>query len=276
MLPQRNMRDTRQRPRQHWDQGLGRTMARMPHTPPSWPYPRWIAHRGAGTQAPENTLAAFRLGMDRGYRMVECDVQLSADGLPFLLHDATLDRTTNGHGPAHDRRWAELQALDAGAWHSPAPRGERLPDLDEVARFCHTQGCAINLELKPAPGTETQTGQAVAQRVRALWAGQAGPPPLLTSFQPAALEAARQAAPELPRGLLLDRWWPGAWDTASGLEVACVVAQHSLWSADAVAQVHNWGWRALAYTVNDPEVAWALQAWGVDGLITDRIDTLGP
>ena len=68
--------------------------------PASWPYPRWIAHRGAGKLAPENTLAAFKLGASLGYRMFECDVKLSADGVPFLLHDATLDRTTNGHGVA--------------------------------------------------------------------------------------------------------------------------------------------------------------------------------
>jgi len=65
-----------------------------------WPYPRWIAHRGAGKLAPENTLAAFRLGAAHGYRAFECDVKLSADGVPFLLHDATLERTTSGRGPA--------------------------------------------------------------------------------------------------------------------------------------------------------------------------------
>ena len=84
----------------------------------AWPYPLWVAHRGAGKLAPENTLAAFRLGAAHGYRMFECDVKLSADGVPFLLHDATLERTTAGDGVAGELPWAELARLDAGGWHS--------------------------------------------------------------------------------------------------------------------------------------------------------------
>src|SRR6478736_5846185 len=89
-----------------------------------WPYPRWIAHRGAGKLAPENTLAAFRLGAQHGFRMFECDVKLSADGVPFLLHDTTLDRTTSGHGSAAALPWGELARLDAGAWHGRLHAGE--------------------------------------------------------------------------------------------------------------------------------------------------------
>ena len=94
----------------------------------AWPYPRWIAHRGAGKLAPENTLAAFRLGASHGYRMFECDAKLSADGVVFLMHDSTLDRTTNGRellGPgasavAGEHPWSSLSQLDAGSWHSRA------------------------------------------------------------------------------------------------------------------------------------------------------------
>ena len=91
-----------------------------------WPYPRWIAHRGAGKLAPENTLAAFRLGAQHGYRMFECDAKLSADGVPFLLHDATLERTTNGRGTGGELPWSALAQLDAGSWHSRAYAGEPL------------------------------------------------------------------------------------------------------------------------------------------------------
>ena len=77
-----------------------------------WPYPRWIAHRGAGKLAPENTLAAFRLGAEHGYRMFECDAKLSADGVVFLMHDATLERTTQGHGIGGDQPWQALSQLD--------------------------------------------------------------------------------------------------------------------------------------------------------------------
>ena len=94
----------------------------------AWPYPRWIAHRGAGKLAPENTLAAFKRGASRGWRMFECDVKLSADGEAFLLHDAELERTTNGHGLAGSLPWAELARLDAGGWPFRSYRRDRQCD----------------------------------------------------------------------------------------------------------------------------------------------------
>ena len=91
-------------------------------SPPAsaWPYPRWIAHRGAGKLAPENTLAAFRLGAAHGYRAFECDVKLSADEVPFLMHDAALERTTDGSGTAGDQPGSQLSQRDAGSWHGRA------------------------------------------------------------------------------------------------------------------------------------------------------------
>ena len=92
-----------------------------------WPYPRWVAHRGAGKLAPENTMSAFRLGAQHGYRFFECDAKLSQDGVLFLMHDATLDRTTNGHGIGGELTMGEIAQLDAGSWHSRAFAGESLP-----------------------------------------------------------------------------------------------------------------------------------------------------
>ena len=103
---------------------------------PAWPYPRWVAHRGAGLLAPENTLAAFRLGAQHGYRMFECDAKLSADEVVVLLHDADLARTSNGQGLAAEQTWAHLSQLDAGRWHSPAYAGEPLGNLQSLAAFC--------------------------------------------------------------------------------------------------------------------------------------------
>jgi glycerophosphoryl diester phosphodiesterase len=173
-----------------------------------------VAHRGAGKLAPENTLAAFRLGASHGFRAFECDVKLSADGLPFLLHDATLDRTSNAQGSAGSRSWSELARLDAGSWHSRAHAGEPLASLDAIARYCLHNGFALNLEIKPAPGDDARTGRVVAQAVRALWQGEVAAGratwPMLSSFEPGALDAARQAAPELPRALLADTLWTEA------------------------------------------------------------------
>jgi glycerophosphoryl diester phosphodiesterase len=126
-----------------------------------------MAHRGAGKLAPENTLAAFRLGAAHGYRMFECDVKLSRDGVPFLMHDATLNRTTNGRGVGGALDWQVLSQLDAGSWHSRAHAGEPLPTLDNIARFCLSNGYLLNIEIKPTPGTERHTGEVVARHARA-------------------------------------------------------------------------------------------------------------
>jgi glycerophosphoryl diester phosphodiesterase len=243
--------------------------------PAPWPYPLWLAHRGAGKLAPENTLAAFRLGAAHGYRGFECDVKLSADGVPFLLHDATLDRTTSGSGTAGDRPWAELSQLDAGRWHSPAFAGEPPPSLQAVAHFVLAQGHALNLEIKPTPGLEQATGQAVGQACAALWAG-AAMPPLLSSFQPEALAGARRSAPGMPRALLLDTLWEGWLPVAQSLGCMAIVTQHRLLDAALMALLQAQGLRAACYTVNDDAEARRLLALGVDSIITDAVDRLGP
>ena len=110
-----------------------------------WPYPRLVAHRGAGKLAPENTLTAMRVGHAHGYRMVEFDVKLSADGVAFLLHDATLERTTSGRGRADALPWRELSRLDAGAWHSAEYAGEPVPTLAAIARWALAISKAISV-----------------------------------------------------------------------------------------------------------------------------------
>ena len=249
----------------------------------AWPYPRWVAHRGAGKLAPENTLAAFRLGAQYGYRMFECDAKLSADGVPFLMHDATLDRTTNARelfGPAAskvggDHPWTELAKLDAGKWHSRTYAGEPLPTLENVSRFCMTGGLMLNVEIKPTPGTERETGRVVARHLARLW-NDAPVPPLLTSFQPDALEGALETEAGLPRGLLLDTL-PGGWlEKAIALECSAIVCNYALWDDVTVARVKGAGMRCLSYTVNDEWVAQRLIALGTDGIITDRVDLFSP
>jgi len=241
----------------------------------AWPYPRWVAHRGAGKLAPENTLAAFRLGAAHGYRAFECDVKLSADGVPFLLHDATLERTSNGQGEAGQQDWQRLSQLDAGGWHSRAYAGEPLPTLAGIAAFVIANGLQLNIEIKPTPGQEHLTGRVVAELAARLWAGQRLPP-LLSSFQPESLAAARDAAPGLPRALLLDSL-PLAWqDQASALGCAAIVTNHRLMDAGLLAQLRARQWRAMVYTVNEPADAHRLLALGIDGLITDAVDRFSP
>ncbi|WP_245638590.1 glycerophosphodiester phosphodiesterase [Hydrogenophaga palleronii] len=241
-----------------------------------WPYPRWIAHRGAGKLAPENTLAAFRLGAAHGYRMYECDAKLSADGVVFLLHDSELERTSNGHGTAGEQPWHALSQLDAGGWHSRAFAGEPLATLEAVARHCQAHRHWLNIEIKPTPGSELRTGRAVAEATARLWAQDAAHTPLLTSFQTEALQGAQQTAPLLPRGLLLDTLWEGWRDAAVSLGCVAVICNHKLWDAATVAQAREAGLRCLSYTVNDAATAQRLLDLGLDGIITDRIDLFPP
>jgi len=248
----------------------------------AWPYPRWIAHRGAGKLAPENTLAAFRLGAAHGYRMFECDAKLSADGVPFLMHDSTLERTTNGNavlGPgshvAGDQSWDLLSRLDAGGWHSRAYAGEPLCTLEGLARFCIANQYFLNIEIKPTPGLEQRTGEVAGREAMRLWAN-AQVPPLLTSFRPEALTGARDTARHIPRGLLLDTLWHGWFDVARQLDCVAIVCNYNLWTADVVAQVHAADMKCVSYTVNDESVAQYLLGLGTDAMITDRVDLFSP
>ncbi|MFG6432056.1 glycerophosphodiester phosphodiesterase [Roseateles sp. LYH14W] len=240
-----------------------------------WPYPLWLAHRGAGKLAPENTLAAFRVGAGFGFRAFECDVKLSRDGEAFLLHDDTLQRTTSGRGSPADIDWAELRRLDAGGWHSAPFTAEPLPTLTQIAAFCKANGCALNIEIKPCPGVERLTGEVAAREAARLWAG-AAVPPLLSSFKPEALQGALTSAPALPRALLLDKLWDGWPEAAAALGVVAVITNWRLMDAALIQRLHAKGWRALVYTVNDADVAERLVADGIDGIITDAVDRLGP
>jgi glycerophosphoryl diester phosphodiesterase len=241
-----------------------------------WPYPRFAAHRGAGKRAPENTLAALKLGHSFGYRMAEFDVKLSADGVAFLLHDATLQRTTSGRGRADGLNWRELAQLDAGAWHSSTYAGEPLATLSSVARFCLSNDVAVNIEIKPTPGRERETGAAVALDASQLWNGSQALPPLLSSFSEAALAAARDTVPELPRAYLFSRL-PKDWrERCKALECVAVDLQHSLLKRPIVASAHEAGLAVMAWTVNDQQRVHKLIEWGVDTIITDAIDTVRP
>ena len=240
---------------------------------PPWPYPRLCAHRGAGRLAPENTLTAMRVGQAHGYRMVEFDVKLAADNVSFLLHDATLERTTSGRGRADALPWRELSRLDAGGWHSAKYAGEMLPTFAAIARWARANGVLCNVEIKPMPGRERDTGAAVALDAVTLWR-DAEVPPLLSSFEDASLEAARDAAPELPRALLLDEL-PGDWmDRLARLDCVALDVNHRQLTADVVTVAHRGGYRVCCYTPNDPGRVAELAGWGVDTIITDAVDQI--
>ena len=235
-----------------------------------WPYPRIFAHRGGGSLAPENTLAAIRLGQSLGYGAHEFDVKLSRDGVAMLLHDDTLERTTTGRGRAADFDWPELAKLDAGAWHSDSFRGERLPSFEEAARLLRSKGTLANVEIKPTPGFERMTGERVASQAQGLWSGSKTPP-LLSSFSYDALMAAKKAAPSLPRGWLTKEVDDEDWKRLDDLEAVSLHTDHRKLANLDIPRLHDRGYRVMLYTVNEVATAARLLDIGVDGLFTDNL-----
>lgn len=234
----------------------------------AWPYPRIVAHRGGGALAPENTLGAIRLGASRGFRGVEFDVMLAGDGTPVLIHDETLERTTAAQGEVARMPYSQLAKLDAG-------QGERIPRFEEAGALCRSLGLWADVEIKPAQGHERATGEAAARMARELWRG-AALQPLLSSFSAVALRAAKEAVPELPRGLLVDEV-PENW-LALLQEFGCAALhcnQAKLTESKAKA-VKTAGHGLLCWTVNDPALARRLLGWGVDCLVTDALAVIGP
>ncbi len=245
---------------------------------PHWTLPKLIAHRGGGRLAPENTLAGMRAAVAHGFSAVEFDVKLSHDEVPFLLHDDDLVRTTNGVGLAKAKHWSELADLDAGSWFDADFRTEGVPSLDQVVAYCLAEGVQMNIELKPCVGMEHATGRAIAKKVGAHWhtpALKGQPLPLLSSFSTAALAAAQAAAPEVPRGLLIDVWSEDLWTLLRDLGCVSLHAAAVLWTRERVKAVHQAGFKALAWTVNDVAQAQQLLAWGVDAVVTDALDQRG-
>lgn len=241
----------------------------------SWPYPKMIAHRGAGKLAPENTLAAMRLGFDFGYRMAEYDVKLTADRIAILLHDAELNRTSNGQGLAGNLSFSELAQLDAGSWHSPQYAGEPIPTLESIARYTQANGISSNIEIKPTPGVESQTGQIIATQALDLWQG-AATPPLLTSFSIESLESAQAYAPKLPRGFLT-KLLPDDWlAILTRLDCVSIHLHHEAVTRSILDEIRSEGFRVAAWTVNDVDRANTLLEWGIDAVITDIVDQIKP
>ncbi len=225
--------------------------------------------------APENTLAAMKRGVALGFRGVEFDVKLAKDATPFLLHDDTLDRTSDGSGPANEMTGAELAKLDAGSWYSSEYVGEPVPRFDDVANYLIAHGSWANVEIKPSPGCEEVTGTAVAHAARELWR-YVPLKPVLSSFSLAALRAAKLAVPDLPYGYLVDDI-PHEWEaTLRELDCVALHCNAKKLTRDIVTAVKSAGYGLLVWTVNDPVVAREMLAWGVDALVTDRLDLIAP
>ena len=250
-----------------------------------WFYPKIIAHRGGGTLAPENTMAALRCGLAHGFRAVEFDVMLSKDSIPVLMHDPGFGRTVRGAGKVCETNAQELGRMDAGSWFGNAFAGEPVPTYEQAVNFCRTNGIWMNVEIKPSPGVEVETGRVVAEWTQRLFTAEiasfepglndAGLP-LFSSFSFDALMAAKEAAPRIPRGFLADAIPPDWLDRLRALDAVALHTNHKHLLPERARAVKQAGYGLFCYTVNSPERAREILGWGVDAFCTDRIDLIAP
>lgn len=232
-----------------------------------------IGHRGAAARAPENTLAGLALARKLGCRWVEFDVRLSRDGVPVLLHDETLERTTSGRGRLCDFDAAELQTLDAGSWFAASFAGERIPTLAQAVALLVELGLGANVEIKACAGREAEAGERVARELQHLWPADR-PPPLLSSFSEAALAAAMRAAPDIPRGLLRERLGADWRLRMTALGCVTLHLNHRWVSRHQLAALRDAGVPVLLYTVNEPERATELLEAGAAAVFSDVPDLI--
>lgn len=244
--------------------------------------PLILAHRGASAYAPENTIAAFRLAHELGADGIELDVQLTRDKIPVVIHDDTVERTTNGKGRVCDLTIAEISSLDAGTWKTNDYAGEPIPTLaqvlDSLSDWLRPIGraspCLLNVELKTeyllTDGLEQQVLNVIARyglqnRI------------LLSSFSPLSLHRARAINRDIPRGLLYDatmalplrKAWLRFWAAPQAMhpEAPMIDAAYMNWARRKNLQVNTW-------TVDDPADAQRLAELGVHAIITNKPDVI--
>lgn len=229
-----------------------------------------IAHRGASALAPENTLAAFRLALEQGCDGIELDIHRTRDGHLVVIHDHALGRTAAGRGLIRDLPLAVVKQADAGAWKGPRFAGERVPTLDETLALLLPAGILVFIELKAGsfhyPGIEADL-LALLQRHDAVERVQ------VSSFDHWALKRLRELAPRLPLGMLYEG---NPLDPIGMARAIGATAIHPGWhfvSPDLVTAAHAAGLHVNVWTVNDPAVARQLQAAGVDGIMSDSLET---
>jgi glycerophosphoryl diester phosphodiesterase len=221
--------------------------------------PKVIGHRGAMAYAPENTLASFREARQRGATWVEIDVKLTADSVPILMHDASLERTMGV-----DRLVAET------------PRAElpkEVPALEDAIDCFRELGLGCNVEIKPCDGREAETGRITVETLRRYWPAEL-PAPLLSSFKDASLLAACHAAPEFARALLIGAIGDDWRVRAEAVSAAGINTNGRLLTAPRAVEIGKAGYVLSAYTINDGDVARALVGMGVDCIITDVPDVI--
>jgi glycerophosphoryl diester phosphodiesterase len=228
-----------------------------------------IAHRGASGNAPENTLAAFRKAVALGATFIETDLQLSRDARFVAIHDATVNRTTNGQGVVHDMTLADLRKLDAGSWFGSEFAGERIPTLEEILEFSKKNDVVFYLEIKP--GAAWGGEHAVIGALRE--SGEI-PRAVVISFDAAIVLSLRKIEPTLMTGLLYDGQIENPLEKAVEVGARQLAIRGDLVTPALIAQAKKKDLQVVCWTVNHPAHMRMLAAAGVDGIMSDYPDRL--
>lgn len=232
--------------------------------------PRLIAHRGASSRAPENTLSSLRLAHAEGAAWVEFDVKLTADGVPILMHDDRLGRTTDGRGKVAKTSSADIAMLDAGRWFGRDFAGEPVPTLRAALELCAELGMGINVELKPCRGRGEETAKIVMTMLEEIWPDNL-PQPLISSFDRPSLLAVKAIKPDAICGFLCTRV-PRNWRDVMARFGCSTLNVSNRWIRQKhLAAANAEDVPVLVHTVNDPARAKRLLDAGVASVFTDNV-----
>jgi glycerophosphoryl diester phosphodiesterase len=232
--------------------------------------PLIVGHRGAMGYAPENTFASYERAVELGVDAVECDVHLSADEVPVVIHDHTLDRTTDGEGPVQARTLAQLKELDAGAWRGAEFAGQRLPTLDELLGWCASR-VPLSIELKNGPTFYEGLAERVVELVRKHGMLERAN---VISFDHQAVRRVKELEPRLAAGILFAARLVDAAAAARAAGAETVMPAYYFATADVIAQAHAAGLTVSVWTVDDPATARALARRGVDAIASNYPDRI--
>lgn len=222
-----------------------------------------IGHRGAMGYEPENTLRSFRKALELGCDMVELDTHVCKTGELVVIHDPTLERTTNGRGPVRERTLDELRSLDAG-------KGEKIPLLEEVLDLVQGKA-AVNIELKGSA-----TARPLARLIDRLWqeGNWSWEAFLVSSFDYEELSAFRKLDPETPVGILFDKKPPRLFEFAGSIQARSLHPRYRIVTSELVSAAHGQGIRVYVWTVDEPEDIEKMKRLNVDGIFSNFPDRI--
>jgi glycerophosphoryl diester phosphodiesterase len=247
----------------------------MPAQLESWKLPRIFCHRGSGQSAPENTLAGIQWSRNLGFFGIHLDVRFTADGVPILMSDPTLDRTAQTHGIVSETFFDQMNTLDVGIWFGNEFSGERIPTLFQALKACQELNIYPIFELQPEIGQEIALAETVIEIFKNSWNTEEHYPIVATSnFD--CLETLMQSSHDIPRAIVWNSELNEKNIKNQNLTCSSVLINEKLINPDVIARIHSNMLHVIALRVNDSERALDLVYQGADAIITDNLDGIGP